>query len=65
MDTTTNQPLGPCNVCGSVRSQRSVHPSGNVYCVPNTNGRDRCRERELARAVGQWRGGVWQPAKEA
>jgi hypothetical protein len=54
--------LGPCAVCGSTRSRRSRHPSGNVYCAANADGRDRCREREVAKAFGKWVGGEWRPA---
>jgi len=49
--STTTKQLGPCHVCGSTRSQRTLEWGGQVVCVANANGRDRCRERELAKAI--------------
>src|SRR5262245_28813462 len=42
----------PCSICGSTRSRRIYLYDGvSVACIANANGRDRCREREVARAM--------------
>lgn len=38
----------PCHVCGSKTSAASTDYVGRVVCDANLNGRDRCREREVA-----------------
>lgn len=42
----------PCEVCGSTRSAATFWPGtrDRAVCIPNLDGRDRCRERERDRA---------------
>lgn len=42
----------PCEVCGSARSAATFWPGtrDRAVCIPNLDGRDRCRERERDRA---------------
>ena len=60
MKNTTDPKLGPCSICGATRSQRGplFGDYSRIACYPNANGRDRCREREMARAFGRWVNGI-------